>query len=115
MLLLEARDALPAEDTPEVFVIAMGDDALRHAMAQVDALRTAHPGLGIVQQLGGGSFRSQMKKADRSGASLALLWGEDEVSAREVTVKPLRGNGEQIRVAETELGHQLSKLLNDNS
>lgn len=115
LLLLEARDALPAEDAPEVFVIAMGDDALRHAMAQVDALRRAHPGLGIVQQLGGGSFRSQMKKADRSGASLALLWGEDEVSAREVTVKPLRGNGEQIRVAETELGHQLSKLLNDNS
>jgi histidyl-tRNA synthetase len=40
-----------------------------------------------------------MKKADRSGASVALLWGEDEVAAGEVTVKPLRGAAEQQRMA----------------
>ena len=46
--------------------------------------------MAIVQHTGGGSFKSQMKKADKSGARVALIWGEDEAAAQSVTVKPLR-------------------------
>jgi histidyl-tRNA synthetase len=52
-----------------------------------------------------------MKKADRSGARIALLWGEDEAAAQEVTVKMLRGTGEQQRLPMAELIEQLPALL----
>jgi histidyl-tRNA synthetase len=98
LLMLEGAGALPAAAPADVFVIAMGDDARRAALAGSERLRDARPGLRVQMQLGGGSFRSQMKKADRSGAELALLWGDDEVAAGQVSVKPLRGDGAQQRV-----------------
>ena len=64
-----------------------------------------------MQHLGEGSLRSQMKKADRSGAALALLWGEDEVQQGSVTLKPLRGNGAQRRVAQDDLAPALKALV----
>ncbi|WP_439101120.1 histidine--tRNA ligase [Congregibacter sp.] len=111
LLMLEACGQLPRPRAPDLFVVAIGDEAQRAAMAAVEGLRDAQPALRIVQQLGGGSFRSQMKKADRSGAALALLWGEDEVAAGEVTVKPLRDGREQIRVPVASLPGQIDTLL----
>lgn len=111
LLMLEACGQLPRPRAPDLFVVAIGDEAQRAAMAAVEGLRDAQPALRIVQQLGGGSFRSQMKKADRSGAALALLWGEDEVAAGEVTVKPLRDGQEQIRVPVASLPGQIDTLL----
>ena len=52
-----------------------------------------------------------MKKADRSGAAIALLWGEDEVAADEVYVKPLRDNGEQQRMSLGDLSSALPRML----
>jgi histidyl-tRNA synthetase len=78
-------------------------------------LRDALPGLRIVQHNGGGSFKSQMKKADKSGARLALIWGDDEVAANTVSIKPLREQNnervEQQSVARTELEQTLRALL----
>ncbi|MFK8041179.1 histidine--tRNA ligase [Congregibacter sp.] len=111
LLMLEACEQLPETRSPDLFVVAAGADAHEAAMAAVEDLRNAQPQLHIVQQLGGGSFRSQMKKADRSGAALALLWGEDEVAAGEVTIKPLRDGQEQVRLPVADLSEKVSSLL----
>jgi histidyl-tRNA synthetase len=111
LLMLEAADRLPTPRDPDVFVIAIGDAAQAAAFAGAERLRSEHPQLHFQQQLGGGSFRSQMKKADRSGAAIALLWGEDEVAADEVSVKPLRDNGEQQRMSLGDLSSALPRML----
>jgi histidyl-tRNA synthetase len=111
LLMLEARELLPAAPVPDVFAIALGDDAQRAATTAVELLRDALPGHTIVRQLGGGSFKSQMKKADRSGAAVALLWGEDEVAAGAVTIKDLRGDTPQATVALAELPGAVVDLL----
>jgi histidyl-tRNA synthetase len=96
LVLLLREGALPpqAGHGADAYVVAVGDAAQRSALAAVESVRDLHPGLAIVQHTGGGSFRSQMKRADKSGARVALIWGEDEVAAGRVTLKLLRGADE---------------------
>ncbi len=101
LLLLEALDTLPAvRSRADCYIVAAGDKAQEMALITVEQLRDRLAGLRLVQHTGGGSFRSQMKKADRSGARLALIWGEDEVAAGTVTVRPLRAQAGKIERAE---------------
>jgi histidyl-tRNA synthetase len=89
---------------PDAFVVHSGETAQVEAWKVAERARDA--GLKVV--LGnGGSFKSQMKKADASGARFALIVGDDEVSARKVTVKPLRGEGEQRTVTLPEAIEQI--------
>lgn len=111
LLMLEAADRLPPVREPEIFVVADGEAAWRAALVGAERIRDRYPQLYLQQHLGGGSFRSQLKKADRSGASLALLWGDDEVAAGQVTVKPLRGDSEQSRMDLATLIESLPALL----
>ncbi len=90
VLLLGETGQVVAGQQTDAYVVAVGQEAQQVALTAVEALRDQLPALGIVQHTGGGSFKSQMKKADRSGAGVALIWGEDEVSSHTVTVKPLR-------------------------
>lgn len=85
---MQVGEAVPA--LADVYVVAVGDAAYRQALSTVEGLRACLDDWTIVQHTGGGSFKSQMKKADKSGASIALIWGEDEVAAAEVSVKYLR-------------------------
>jgi histidyl-tRNA synthetase len=104
VLLVEALQAGPTvSSAADVYVVAVGDNAHRVALAAVESLRTAMPSGRIVQHVGGGSFKSQMKRADKSGARLALIWGDDEVAADEVTLKNLRDQGAQRQVPLAEL------------
>ena len=111
LLMLDSVQRLPQPRRPDLFVAATGAAARQAALAAVETLRDLFPPWTIVQHLGGGSLRSQMKKADRSGAALALLWGEDEVQQGSVTLKPLRGNGAQRRVAQDDLAPALKALV----
>ncbi|GAB5414861.1 MAG: histidine--tRNA ligase [Congregibacter sp.] len=111
LLLLETLGKLPEPAVVHVYAVAMGDTVRQTAMAQLESLRTALPELRFQQNLGGGSFKSQMKKADRSGAQLALLWGEDELAAGEVSLKPLRSAEEQRRVALDALPGELRRIF----
>ncbi len=79
----------------DVYIVAAGDAAQRQALAVVEGVRDNLPELAIVQHTGGGSFKSQLKRADKSGARVALIWGEDEVLAQSVTVKFLRDGAAQ--------------------
>lgn len=118
VLLLEACGALQEPvASADVYVVSFGDVAQREALATTEQLRDQMPGLRIVQHNGGGRLKSQMKKADRSGARIALIWGEDEVAAGTVTIKTLRGEDSE-RVAQQsvplmELQETLRALLAD--
>jgi histidyl-tRNA synthetase len=79
-----AREA-PA---PDVYVVRQGDAAERYAQRVAETMRDA--GLAVVLHCGGGSFKSQMKKADASGARYAALIGDDEAQAGNLTMKTLR-------------------------
>jgi histidyl-tRNA synthetase len=117
VLMLEACGvALGASPDADVYVVSFGDAAQRQALASTEALRNQLPGLRIVQHNGGGSFKSQMKKADRSGARIALIWGEDEVAAGTVSLKALREEdrdnvSQQQAVALDQLQETLRALL----
>ena len=76
------------KQAPDVYVVHQGDVAARHAFKVAELLRDA--GFDVQLHCGGGSFKSQMKKADGSGATLAAVIGDDEAAAGEVSLKPLR-------------------------
>jgi histidyl-tRNA synthetase len=86
--------------------VRQGELAERHAEAIAESLRDA--GLAVVLHCGGGSFKSQMKKADASGARYAAIIGDDEAQAGELSLKPLRALGQQVRVT-AEVAAQLVK------
>ena len=91
LLAMQACD-VQAADEPDVFVVHSGEGAALVAWRLAEEWRNA--GKRVVLG-GGGSFKSQMKKADASNARYAVIIGDDEVSARKVTLKPLRRDGEQ--------------------
>ena len=91
--------------TPDAYVVHVGEPAATLARSVAELLRDA--GLAIVVNAGGGSIKSQMKRADASGARYALIVGDDEVAANRVGVKPLRAAGEQIALAPADVGARL--------
>ena len=112
VLMLQETGADLTSQAPAVYAVAVGDAAQRTALSTVENLRNEFPGQQIVLHTGGGSFRSQMKKADKSGALVALIWGEDEVNAAQVTVKPLRDQqATQQSVAVSEVHTTLTTIL----
>lgn len=96
------QENLEAAASPDAYLVAVGDLAGRRALLLAEKLRDQAPGLRIEVNCGGGSFKSQFKKADKSGAQVALILGEDELAAEQVGIKPLRTEGEQQAVAWTD-------------
>ena len=80
---------------PHVYLVRVGDAAQQHALLLAERLRDEVPGLRLQLNHGGGSFKNQLKRADKSGAALALVMGEDEVANGTVGIKPLREQAEQ--------------------
>ncbi|MCU8055460.1 histidine--tRNA ligase [Shewanella sp. SM34] len=112
VLLLETLE-LTKDIPPEVdvYVTAMGDSCLVEAIKVAQELRNVLPNLKVMSHCGGGNVKKQMKRADKSGASVALLIGEDELAEGMVTVKHLRNDIEQQRVARSALGTFLAELI----
>lgn len=84
--------------TVDVYVTAMGDACVPAAMKMAQELRQALPALRVMTHCGGGNFKKQMKRADKSGAAYALIIGENELAANQVVVKTLRDDSEQQTV-----------------
>ena len=82
--------------TPEVYIVANGERAEREALRLAEQLRDALPGRAVLLNLGGGNFKTQFRRADRSGARLALIVGDAELDRGVVAVKTLRGETGQI-------------------
>ena len=92
----------------DVYVVHQGEPAGRLASQVAERLRDDN--LSVLLHCGGGSFKSQMKKADASGAYVSVVIGDDEAQAGEVSVKPMQG-GEQIRVSVENLTATINQLI----
>lgn len=96
---------------PHAYLVLAGEDAERAGLGLAERLRAELPGLRLVSNVGGGSFKAQFKRADKSGAQVALVLGEDEVSNGTVTVKWLREDAPQETLEAARLKITLHELI----
>ncbi len=110
--LLALGDEAPRRDSrPHAYLAMMGEEAEQLGWRLAESLRDELPGLRLTVHCGGGSFKSQLKKADRSGAELALILGETEIRQGRVGIKPLRSGEEQFEVDQAKLADLLRERL----
>ena len=109
--LYEACGGETPASNADVYIAAVGDGTLERAFALAEELRDGISGIQVEMNLGGGSFKSQMKRADKSGAEFALILGEQELADGCVGLKPLRSADEQSTVALDDLAETLAKKL----
>jgi histidyl-tRNA synthetase len=102
----------PARKGADVYVIANGERATRAGLALVERLRDELPQLAFEMNQGGGNFKAQFRRADRSGARLALVLGDNELERGAAALKPLRQELEQAEVPLGELPARIPELLN---
>ena len=111
LLLMDALHVNAAVSaSPMLYFISDSDDAMQSALHLAESLRNEEPQWPIVVHTSGGSFKSQFKKADKSGALFALILGAEEMRDRTISVKHLRGSGEQVTVPQHELSQYIRTL-----
>ncbi len=99
---------------PHVYLVSRVDEAQMLKLAE--SLRSELPGISLATSLGGGSFKGQFKRADRSGAFYAIVLGPDELDAGQVQVKDLRAEGsDQLTLGMDELASWLGKRIGDRT
>jgi histidyl-tRNA synthetase len=111
--LYKACGGQPVTNIPDAYFVAVGDDVLLPAFALVEGLRDELPSITVEMNCGGGSFKSQMKRADRSDAVVALILGEKEVAERTIGIKALREDIGQISVSWADLGAALTQYIDN--
>ncbi|MDB6060721.1 MAG: hisS [Verrucomicrobiaceae bacterium] len=117
-LLLEACNAVPTDivASPQVYIVAVGARAEAQAVILAEKLRDQLPLLKLITHCGGGSFKSQFKKADKSGAQLALILGDQEVESASINIKWLRDEqSEQQTIAQPQLAEFLAAALHSKT
>jgi histidyl-tRNA synthetase len=112
--LMQSRENVPAPLEPHAYLLAVGVEAQRAAHTLAEQLRDVLPGLCLLVDAGPGNFKRKMKSADRSGAKLALILGEDEVREQRITLKDMRGEGGQMSVARSEMAEKLQASIDFN-
>ena len=109
--LFEASGGVAPASCVDVYIAALGDGPLERAFSLAENLRDSIAGIRIEMNLGGGSLKSQMKRADKSGAEIALILGEQELAEGSVGLKAMRSTEEQESVAIDQLAETLKKKL----
>jgi histidyl-tRNA synthetase len=109
--LLVAAGRTPATPHPDVYVVVGGPQATIPALQLIERLRTERPGVRFELNLGGGNLKAQFRRADRSGAVLALIVGEDEVARGVIGLKPLRDTSGQSECPVAQLPAGLDAAL----
>ena len=102
-LSLMLAEKMESSKDADVYVVSQGDAARATGLRLAELIRDQVPGKKVIVHCGDGKFKSQMKKADASGADLALVLGEDEVAAGTVSIKALREGGEQSTISQETL------------
>jgi len=96
---------------PKIYIVAVGSKAEGERFLLAEELRDAYPNLSIEMNLNGGQFKQQFKRADKAGADIALILGDDEISKQTVGVKPMRSEGHQETVDRKELLSIIDQFL----
>ena len=95
----------------DVYLVMRGENSIAGAQQLAETIRDHMPRLELVVHAGAGSFKSQMRKADKSGAQIALILGETEIEAGTVAVKFLREEKAQAEIMQADIVTQLASLL----
>lgn len=111
VLLLQSLPLLPAvSNAADVYLMPLGEAAELAAVSVAEQLRLALPGRRVMLHCGGGNLKKQLKRADKSGAAVGLLLGDDELAAGQVTVKWLRAEHPQQTVHIADLAAVLAQV-----
>jgi histidyl-tRNA synthetase len=111
VLLMQELGIAPPGVVPDVFVVVVGDRASRAGLAVAERLRDSNPGLKVHAGLGGGGFKAQFKRADKSGATVAVIIGDDEADRGVAQVKHLRLENAQETCAIADVPARVAALL----
>jgi len=109
--LFEACGGEAPDSDADVYLVAVGEGTLERAFGVAETLRDAFSGIRVEVNLDGGSFKSQMKRANNSNAEFALILGEQEMVEERIGIKPLRTREEQYSVGLDELAKMLADKL----
>lgn len=105
------HDSAPSPAMPHAYLVPVGGKAQTAALALAESLRDGLAGLRLLTHCGAGSLKAAMKRADKSGAALALIIGDTELAAGQVLVKPLRTGGEQFALEHDALRARLIECI----
>ena len=108
VFLLMQEYGVMANNAPDIYLVNVGELAEKQAFSAAEGLRNL--GFSVVLNAGGGNFKSQMKRADRSGAKFAAILGDDEAAAGEISLKPLLEKAEQIRCKLSDVAQHIGGL-----
>ncbi len=111
VMLLEKLGLVPDTERPHAYLVTGGEAGLATAFKLAENLRSALPLLRLSSNLGGGNFKTQFKRADKSGASYALVLGEDEIARGVVAIKDLRLGQSQQECEISQISERLGALL----
>ncbi|HKS56360.1 MAG TPA: histidine--tRNA ligase [Steroidobacteraceae bacterium] len=109
--LLRAQRGETPPYAPDVYLVVAGERAEAEGLALAERIRDAVPSVRIESNCGGGSFKSQLKRADKSGAHLALILGEAETERRVVGLKSLRVDSPQVELAWDRIADEIAARL----
>ncbi|WP_076585803.1 histidine--tRNA ligase [Vibrio ostreicida] len=110
VLLLETLELTSVRRDVDVYMVTAGEGTMMAGMKLAESLREQVPGLRVMNHFGGGNFKKQFKRADKVGAAVALVLGENEVIDNSVVLKDLIG-GTQETYTQTEIASKLASLV----
>ena len=111
--MLEDQQQVQAPVPNDIYLVMVGENTVSRGHSIAEKLRDEMPALRLVVHAGGGSFKSQMKKADKSNARLALILGESEIQDNSITIKFLRAEKPQLTIPQIELSSRLESLFKE--
>jgi len=109
--LVDVSDQNEQNNPPKIYIVAVGSKAEEEGFVLAEELRDAYPNLSIEMNLNGGRFKQQFKRADKAGADIALILGDDEMRQQTVGVKPMRSEEHQETVDRKELLSIIDQFL----
>ncbi len=110
VLMMETLGNTDVRRSVDVYIVTAGEGTTMAGMKLAEQLREQVPGLRVMNHCGGGNFKKQFKRADKVGAAVALVLGENEIAEKTVVLKDLLG-GQQTTLSQTDIASQLAHLV----
>ncbi|MCS5592234.1 MAG: histidine--tRNA ligase [Gammaproteobacteria bacterium] len=111
MLLISEQSESLTQQRPSLYFVALGDEAQKTSMRICNGIHQTLPEVIVINDITMGSLKSQMKKADKSNSDFALILGEEEISNNQISIKPLKGQGEQQLISLEGIIAHLQEIL----